>query len=95
MFKYWNLTLNLDLPLLHFVESIKNGDFDYYIYTLFLLAPWLLTLNHLFQVAKIHIKCMINLEEDKQTCVEFMKEKFVVQKYNPKCSTIGWLHNDE
>lgn len=51
--------------------------------------------SELCQVAKIHIKCMINLEEDKQTCVEFMKEKFVVQKYNPKCSTIGWLHNDE
>lgn len=51
--------------------------------------------SQLCQVAKIHIKCMINLEEDKQTCVEFMKEKFVVQKYNPKCSTIGWLHNHE
>ena len=94
MFKYWNFTLNMELNLLEFVKSIRSGDFNNYIATLLILAPWMFVLNNYVSWLHIHIRCKMNLRSQNQNVyAEFLKGKFVVQKTNRKFSRIGLDHN--
>ncbi len=44
-FKYWILTLNLQILLLVFVRAQRDGNFDLYLETLNKLAPWFFALH--------------------------------------------------
>ena len=95
MFKYWNLTLKLELALLEFVRSIRSGDFNAYVEALLEIAPWMFALNHhnYTRWLPIHIRCMINLDND--TKYQFLDGRFAVQKTNRKFSKIALDHNHE
>ena len=46
MYKFWNLTLKVELILLQFVKSIRSGDFNLYKASLLLICPWMFLLDH-------------------------------------------------
>ncbi len=45
-FKFWHLTLELELLLLIYVRPIREGDFELYVESLAKLAPWMFVLDH-------------------------------------------------
>lgn len=95
LFKYWNLTLQIELILLEFVKSIRSGDFNLYVQSLRSITPWMFALNHhnYARWLPIHIRTMINLPVDIKS--HFLAGRFSVQKTNRKFSRIGLDHNHE
>ncbi len=45
-FKYWSITLELQLLILMFVRSLRTSSFDIYVNCLEQLAPWFCALDH-------------------------------------------------
>ena len=45
-FDYWLKTLSLEILLLLYVRSIREGDFQLYIESLTKLMPWMFALDH-------------------------------------------------
>ena len=41
-----NIILHVELLLLEFIKSIRVGDFNLYIQTMTLIAPWMFSLDH-------------------------------------------------
>lgn len=95
VFKYWNLTLRLQLILLEFVKSIRSGNFSLYVQSLRSITPWMFALNHhnYARWLPIHIRSMLNLPDDVKS--HFEDGNFTVQKTNRKFSKIGLDHNHE
>ena len=63
MFKYWSITLKMELILLHFVKAIRSADFNMYVNALQLIAPWMFSLDH-YNYARwlpVHIYSMVTL----------------------------------
>jgi hypothetical protein len=44
-FLYWSMTLSLELLVMQFVKSLREGNFQLYVETLGKLAPWFLRLT--------------------------------------------------
>ena len=87
MFKYWNLTLDMELTLLEFVKSVIYGTLD---------IIYCEKAKDVCFKPPIHIRCMMNLKNQEQSVyAAFMIGKFVVQKNNRKFSQIGLNHNHE
>lgn len=45
-FKFWQLVLNLEVLLLTFVRSVRNGDFQEFKETIAKMLPWYFTFDH-------------------------------------------------
>ncbi len=98
MFKYWSITLKMELILLQFVKAIRSADFDLYVNTLQLIAPWMFSLDH-YNYARwlsVHIYSMVTLEDtDPDVYEQFTYSFFTAQKSNRKFSHIGLDHNHQ
>jgi hypothetical protein len=98
MFKYWSITLKMELILLQFVKAIRSADFNMYVNALQLIAPWMFSLDH-YNYARwlpVHIYSMATLEDIHPDVYEqFTYGFFTAQKSNRKFSHIGLDHNHE
>ena len=98
MFKFWSITLKMELILLQFVKAIRSANFSMYIDALQLIAPWMFSLNH-YNYARwlpVHIDSMVTLQDIHPDVYEQFKEgSFTAQKSNRKFSHIGLDHNHE
>ena len=86
MFKYWSITLKMELILLHFVKAIRSADFNMCVNALQLIARWL----------PVHIYSMVTLKDIHPDVYEqFTNGFFTAQKSNRKFSHIELDHNHE
>ena len=84
-FKYWSMTLKLELLLLTFVRSIRQSDFDLYVESLAELAPWVFAFyhHHYARWICVHIRDMLSLSVSHPNIhQEFKRGKFTVHKTN-------------
>ena len=91
-FKYWSMTLDLELLLLQFVYSLQTGDFRLYISTLQEILPWLFAMDHTncARWLPVHLRDMIFLESRHPSLYQqFLNKNFVIQKSPRVFSTIG------
>ncbi|KAK3910810.1 putative 1-aminocyclopropane-1-carboxylate oxidase [Frankliniella fusca] len=82
-FKYWDLTLRLQLILLQFVRAERTANFQLYIESLSMMAPWFFALDHTNYARwlPIHIKDLVMLKESNPNLHrEFQKGHFVARK---------------
>jgi hypothetical protein len=97
-FKYWSTALELELMLMHFVRSLREGDFSLYVQSLGQIVPWLFALdhNHYARWLPVHIRDMLTLQAKHPAIyAEFQAGKFVVQKSPHVFSMIPLDHNHE
>ena len=90
-FDYWMKTLSLELLLLVFIQSIREGNFDMYVKSLAEIVTWFFALDHRHysRWLSVHIRDMMMLSE-KQLGVlaEFKTGKFVICKTSNKFSAM-------
>lgn len=98
MFKFWSITLKMELILLQFVKAIRNADFELYVKAMHLIAPWMFSLDH-YNYARwlpVHINSMATLQDNHPAVyAQFANGFFTAQKSNRKFSHIGLDHNHE
>ena len=98
MFKFWSITLKMELILLQFVKAIRSADFNLYVKAMYLIAPWMFSLDH-YNYARwlpVHINSMVTLQDiHPDVYAQFTKGFFTAQKSNRKFSHIGLDHNHE
>ena len=98
MFKFWSITLKMELILLLFVKAIRLANFDLYVKALLLITPWMFSLDH-YNYARwlpVHINSMVTLQDiHPDVYAQFTKGFFTAQKSNRKFSHIGLDHNHE
>lgn len=97
-FLYWNTVLELELIILTFVRSVREGNFELYVESLRNLAPWFFCLDHTNYARwlSVHLRDMLNLEiTHPNIAVEFKKSKFTVSKSNKHFSNISIDHAHE
>ena len=97
-FHYWSIALELELLVLEFVRSIREGNFLLYEQILAKLVPWMfaLDLTNYSRWLPVHISDLVKLKEKHPTvCVMFVQGKFVVQKSQHHFSMIALDHNHE
>ena len=46
VFKFWSITLKMELILLQFVKALRSADLDLYVNALQLIAPWMFSLDY-------------------------------------------------
>ena len=96
MSMFWNLILQLEFLLLEFVKSLRVGNFNLYINTVKLIAPWMFSLDH-HNYARWLTVHLINLCElhitHPDVYNEFNAGKFVAQTSRRKFSKIALDHN--
>ena len=96
--KYWSIVFDLELLVLEFVRSLREGNFNIYLQTLDQLAPRMFALdhNHYARWLPVHIRDM-NVLKDKHPLIhrEFQDGKFVVQKSKHVFSLIALDQNHE
>lgn len=97
-FKFWSITLDLELDILTFVQALREGNFKLYINSLTKIAPWFFALDHHHYARwlPVHIRDMITLEK---TCPDvakgFQNGNFVVKKSPRDFSKIPLDHAHE
>ncbi|KAK0070055.1 hypothetical protein Bpfe_000038 [Biomphalaria pfeifferi] len=71
-FKYWTLVLQLEMILLVFVASLRDGNFTLYLQTLEELAPWFFALDqqNYGRWLSVHIHDMKKLQGGSSMCYE-------------------------
>ena len=82
-FYYWSLVLELELLMLQFVRSIREGNFELYVQSLASLVPWMFALDHTnySRWLPVHIRDMVTLKTQNPSIYEeFAKGHFAVQK---------------
>ena len=90
-FQYWSITLKLQLSVLIFVRSLREGNFQLYKDALTELVPWFFALDHTNYArwVPVHIRDMISLDNQLPALAEeFRKGNFVVQKAHHAFSAI-------
>ena len=97
-FQFWATVLELELTVLEFVRSIREGNFHLYVEALSKLTPWMFALD-LYNYSRwlpVHIRDMMMLKEKLPSVfAEFVRGKFVVQKTQHFFSLIALDHNHE
>lgn len=97
-FNFWSTALELELLVLEFVRSTREGNFPLYLQVLGKLVPWMFALG-LVNYARwlpIHIRDLVNLKERHPSVyAEFKQGKFVVQKSRHLFSKISLDQNHE
>ena len=68
-FDYWLKTLSLEILLLLFVRSIREGYFQFYIESLTKLMPWMFALDHTHYARwlTVHIRDMMALPSSRES----------------------------
>ena len=97
-FLFWSTALELELLVLEFVRSLREGNFSLYVQVLGKLAPWLFALDlcNYSRWLPVHITDMMALKRKHPSVfAEFSQGKFVVQKSQHYFSMIALDHNHE
>ena len=97
-FKFWSLTLKLELLVLSFVRSIRMGSFRSYKESIKSLLPCFFALDHTnySRWLSVHLVDMFQLEEiNTDIATDFKNGMFVVKKTRRKFSSIGIDHAHE
>jgi hypothetical protein len=82
-FKFWFMILQLELQLMIFVRSIREGDFHLYIDALATLVPWFFSLDHTHYARwiPVHLRDMMRLKgQHPNVYAEFLAGNFTVKK---------------
>ena len=82
-FYYWNTVMELELLMLQFIRSLREGNFNLYLDSLNQLAPWFFALDrvHYARWLPVHIRDMNVLNSTHPSIhSEFQKGNFVVQR---------------
>ena len=91
-FHFWSFILQLELYVLIFVRSLREGNFELYVQALAKIIPWFFALDHTHYArwTPIHLHDMISLEQSHPSVyAEFVKGKFVVKKSKRSFSAIA------
>ena len=91
-FDYWLKTLSLELLLLRYIRSLREGNFQLYVESLTQIIPWMFALDHTHysRWLPVHIRDMMNLtEKHPDVLAEFKSGNFVVHKTSKKFSTMA------
>ena len=97
-FRYWSITLKLELLVLSFVRSIWTGDFTLYKRSIKSLLRWFFALDHPHYACwlSVHLMDMIQLgETNPEIETAFENGLFVINKTRKKFSSIGIDHTHE
>jgi len=64
-FDYWLNTLSLELLLLRYIRSLREGNFALYVESLTQIMPWMFALDHTHysRWLSIHIRHMMTLAD--------------------------------
>ena len=84
--------MRLEVILLSFVRSLRQGNFELYIASLKKLAPWMFALDHINYAhwLPIHLRDMLLLKhKHPEICAAFQDGGFVVQPSNKPFSAIS------
>ena len=91
-FEFWSITLELELAVLTFIRSLREGNFQLYLESLKELIPWFFALDypHYSRWLPVHLRDMIQLNQiHPNIAAEFRKGKFVVNKTSHAFSSIA------
>ena len=91
-FDYWMKTLSLELLLLVFIRSIREGNFGMYVESLAEIVTWFFALDHTHysRWLSVHIRDMMMLSEKQPgVLAEFKAGKFVICKTSIKFSAMA------
>ncbi len=97
-FDYWYRVLQVELLLMVFVRSLREGNFQLYLSSLSSLAPWFFALDHTHYARwlPVHIHDMVTLNTRVPDVHEqFTQGKFVVRKTSRPFSAISVDHAHE
>ena len=97
-FQYWATVLKLELTILEFVRSIREGNFHVYVEILGKLTSWMfaLDLTNYSRWLPVHIRDpLMRREKHPSVFAEFVRRNFVVQKTQHVFSLIALDHNHE
>jgi hypothetical protein len=90
-FQFWSITMDLELALLIFVRSLREGNFALYRESLAKLVSWFFALDHpnYARWIPVHLRDMMSLSSLHPSVeAEFQKGNFVVQKTHRSFSAI-------
>ena len=82
-FRYWSITLKMELTLMAFLKSIRNGDFALYRDSMNCIIPWFCTLDHYYYARwlSIHWYDMSTLDQtNPNTLITFNNGDFVITR---------------
>ena len=91
-FDYWLKTLSLEITMLLYVRSLREGNFQLYLESLTNIVPWMFALDHTHysRWLPVHIRDMSLLSEKHPAILaEFRAGKFVVHKTRNKFSAMA------
>ena len=97
-FKFWVITLDLELCILNYLQSLRQGNFKLYINSLIKIAPWFFALDHHHYARwlPVHIRDMVALQNACPAVAhEFENGHFVVKKSVRAFSKIPLDHAHE
>ena len=91
-FNYWLKALSLEILLLLYVRSIREGNFQLYIESLVKITSWMFALDHIHysRWLPVHIRDMMTLsEKHPEIMTEFHAGKFVIHKTSNRFSAMA------
>lgn len=91
-FYYWLKTVSLEIVMLLYVRSIREGNFQLYLESLTEIVPWMFILDrtHYSRWLPVHIRDMMLLSEKHPAILaEFQAGKFAVHKTRNKFSAMA------
>ena len=91
-FYYWLKTLALEIVMLLYVRSIREGNFQLYLESLAKIVPWMFALDHTHysRWLPVHIRDMVLLSQKHPAILdEFHAGKFVVHRTCNKFSAMA------
>ena len=90
-FDYWLKTLSLELLMLRYIRSLREGNFQLYVESLTQIMPWMFSLDHTHysRWLSVHIRDMITLaKKHPDVLAEFMQEILWCTK--PATNSLAW-----
>eukprot|EP00112_Aurelia_sp_Birch-Aquarium-sp1_P007906 Seg1863.1 transcript_id=Seg1863.1/GoldUCD/mRNA.D3Y31 product="hypothetical protein" protein_id=Seg1863.1/GoldUCD/D3Y31 len=97
-FRYWSTALELEILLLTFVRSLREGNFQLYIDTLCRMGPWFFAMDKVnySRWLPVHLRDMLCLSEQHPDVYRnFLDGKFVVHNSEKRFSGISIDHAHE
>ena len=91
-FDYWLKSMQLEITMLLFIRSIREGNFQLYMESLAAIIPWMFALNHTHysRWLSVHIRDMVALKEMHPAIyTEFCAGKFSINKTGNKFSAMA------
>ena len=91
-FDYWLKTLSLEVLLLVYIRSLREGNFELYVQSLTQIMLWMFALDHTHysRWLSVHNRDMMNLtDKHPDVLAELKSGKFVVYKTSNKVSAMS------